>query len=183
MTFKKIEDDHVGEYIKMGQYYYPIILDADGKIVVWMDPTAYGEGQKLMEHAYLRNPFVNTFEFALSPEGPHYKSRVVWAGDYADPEPGKETNLHHQCNEYNLIHPQEKDASSYRYLVNHTKQQYVDKEAIHTLHPLPLLTAEGNGRGGGDIHDAPPLVGSWARDVISIEKTIPEDFEEVVISL
>ena len=54
----------------MGQYYYPIILDADGKIVVWMDPTAYVEGQKLMEHAYLRNPFVNTFEFALSPEGP-----------------------------------------------------------------------------------------------------------------
>ena len=78
---KKIEHGHVGEYIKMGQYYYPIILDANGKIVMWMNGQTYNEGLKLMEHAYLRNSFVNTFEFALSPEGPHYKSRVVWAGD------------------------------------------------------------------------------------------------------
>ena len=163
----------------MGQYYYPIILDANGKIVVWMNGQTYNEGLKLMEHSYLDNTFVNTFEFALSPEGPHYKSRVVWAGDYADKEPGKETNLYEQCNEYNLIRPQEKDASKYRYIVNHTKNLYVDKSKVQSLHPLPLLTAEGNGRGGGDLHEAPSWVGSWARDVISVEKMVPEDFEEL----
>jgi hypothetical protein len=52
------------------------------------------------------------------------------------------------------------------------------------MHPLPLLTAEGNGRGGGDIEDAPPVIGSWARDVISVEETLAsasaEGFQEVV---
>ena len=53
----------------MGQYYYAIILDAAGKIVVWMNAHAYGEGLKLMEHSYLDSSFVNTFEYHLSPEG------------------------------------------------------------------------------------------------------------------
>ena len=111
----------------MGQYYYAIILDAAAKIVVWMNAFGYGSGVKLTEHSYLDNPFVNTFEFSLTPSGAYHKSRVVWAGDYADKEPGQDKNLHEQCDEYKLIRPDVKSTTKYRFVVNHTKKQYADK--------------------------------------------------------
>jgi len=172
----------------MGQYYYPIVLDSQGKIVVWMCPYWYGNGAKLTEHSYIKNNFVQTFEFGLSPEGIYYKSRVVWAGDYADSEPD-EQNLYRQCTEYNNIHPTEKDTSKYRFIVNHSKRLFVDKTKVRSgeegmaYHPLPLLTAEGNGRGGGDYRGESPLIGSWARDVISVEIEAPTDFNELLFDL
>jgi hypothetical protein len=172
----------------MGQYYHPIVLNADGKIIIWMDAHQYGNGLKLTEHSYIGNMFVSAFEFALSPKGEYHKTRVVWAGDYADPEPGQEENLHQRCNEYNLIYPGIKNTTEYRFVVNHSKKQFVDKSKIPTrdgltLHPLPLLTCEGNGRGGGDYRDDCPIVGSWARDIISVEKEVPDDFEEIIFDL
>jgi len=167
----------------MGQYYFTVILDDEGNIVAWMNACAYDEGVKLMEHSYLTSKFVNTVEFSLSPEGAYHKSRVVWAGDYADDEQRYyKKNLYALCNddETKLIRPEPMSAAKYRYIVNHTKKQYVDKKKVHELHPLPLLTVEGNGRGGGDFHDAPAFVGSWARDVISVEDALPEeDFQEL----
>jgi hypothetical protein len=167
----------------MGQYYYAVILDSDGKIVAWMNANAYGEGVKLMEHSYLDSDFVNTVEFLLSPEGPYYKSRVVWAGDYADKEPGQDKNLHELCDDAKLIRPHVETAAKYRFLVNHTKNRYFDKSKMQSLHPLPLMTVEGNGRGGGDLYEAPYFVGSWARDVISVEERAPEGVEEVVFEI
>ena len=172
----------------MGQYYYPIILNSDGKIVVWMCAHNYNNGLKLMEHSYLGNNFVSTFEFGLSPEGPHYKSRVVWAGDYADKELDQEKNLYQMCDEYTMISPQVKETKMYRYIINHSKKQFVDKtkapkQENFAVHPLPLLTCEGNGRGGGDYRGESPLIGSWARDIISVEEVAPEGFEELVFDL
>jgi hypothetical protein len=49
------------------------------------------------------------------------------------------------------------------------------------LHPLSLLTAEGNGAGGGDYRGSNEIiVGSWARDVISIDEEIPENYTELI---
>jgi hypothetical protein len=49
------------------------------------------------------------------------------------------------------------------------------------FHPLPILTAEGNGRGGGDYRGADEdLVGTWARDVISVEMEAPADYTMLV---
>jgi hypothetical protein len=46
---------------------------------------------------------------------------------------------------------------------------------------LPLLTAEGNGRGGGDYRgENENLIGSWARDIISVEMEIPDGYDELV---
>jgi hypothetical protein len=93
------------------------------------------------------------------------------------------------CNEYTMIVPQEKDTTTYRYIVNHSKKQFVDKMACKSgeegikYHPLPLLTCEGNGRGGGDYRGDSPLIGAWARDVISVEEVAPLDFEELVFHL
>ena len=71
----------------------------------------------------------------------------------------------------------------FRYIVNHSKKLFVDKEKLTSnIHPLPLLTCEGNGRGGGDYGGSSELVGSWARDVISVERLAPasSDFTELV---
>jgi len=172
----------------MGQYYYAVILDVNGWIRVWMVP---GLGIKLMEHSYLGNEGVETFEAELTPEGRHHKSRVVWCGDYADAEPGLGKNLHLICHERNdlALHSAIKHTDAYPFLVNHTKRQFVDKSKVpkgvqgSQIHPLPLLTCEGNGRGGGDFHGESPLIGSWARDVISAEKTAPEGFTELAFDL
>jgi hypothetical protein len=172
----------------MGQYYYGVILDENGWIRAWMAP---GFGAKLMEHSYLGGIGVGTFEWELTPEGRHHMSRVVWCGDYADAEPGLGKNLHLICNERNdlMLTPTAVTLGEHPFLVNHTKRQFVDKSKVpkglggFQIHPLPLLTCEGNGRGGGDFDGTSPLIGSWARDVISAEKTAPADFTELVFDL
>ena len=79
----------------------------------------------------------------------------------------------------------------YRYLLNHTKQLFVDtsvkgNKPEHTyndcrLHPLPLLLVEGNGRGGGDYHGNDMLLcGTWARDVISVDDRICQEYSDYV---
>lgn len=199
----------------MGQYYVAIILGPAGEkrefIRCWVDTWHYGSGSKLMEHSYIGNKFVSAVEWLLSPLGPFWKSRLVWAGDYADAktsvseeatavagadEEGSEAdsqdNLYHAVLSDNAPEagkretPSPVDMSDYRYIVNHTKQLYVDKKAVNAdghgyrIHPMPLLTAEGNGRGGGDFHGTgEPDVGSWARDVISVEREAPADYEKV----
>ena len=176
----------------MAQYYRAVILGeaprgAKGREIIrlWSCPHDYGYGAKLMEHSYFHIHFVLNLEYQLSPDGIFYKSRVVWAGDYALKEPPKEDgtsdNLYHLC-ENNSTHMPlpHRNTSAYPYLVNHTKMQYVDKTKEH-IHPLPLLTAEGNGSGGGDYggHNE-DLCGAWARHVISIEKEPPVDYKELL---
>ena len=84
-------------------------------------------------------------------------------------------------------------AAQTRYIVNHDKKEFVDKNKCKAdsdgwkIHPLPLLTCEGNGRGGGDFRgDERGLVGRWARNVISVERSkrlIPKDYTEIVFDL
>lgn len=176
----------------MGQYYYPIILK--GKVLdveeikAWMNAHEYRDGLKLMEHSYIDNSFMNTFENEISPNGAYFKSRIVWAGDYADVEKDFDKNLYHLCEPSTQITPTEKAVSSCRYMVNHTKKQFVDKNTVpgkdgFRIHPLPLLTCEGNGRGGGDYRGHHELIGYWARDVISADYKRPVGFIEIVFDL
>jgi len=87
-------------------------------------------------------------------------------------------------------------AKETRYLVNHDKKEFVDKTKVlmgtwDKMHPLPILTCEGDGRGGGDYDsekngDKNKLVGRWARDVISVESKksdFPKDFVEIIFDL
>ena len=180
----------------MGQYYLTIFLAEAGTVPngehirAWMSAHSYGNGVKLMEHSWMSNKFMGAVEHALSPEGAFYKSRLVWAGDYADEEEDGE-NLQHIADKQQdkCIQPPERSMEAYRYIVNHTKKQYVDKNKMRAeprfglrVHPLSLLTAEGNGRGGGDYRGADErLVGAWARDVISVEKEVPADYEELEV--
>ena len=173
----------------MGQGYNAVILDESGKIVrTWVNPHKYRNGYKLMEHSYIGNNFMAVVESLLSPEGMFYKCRLVWSGDYADAELDRddEKNLYaivmDDCGGKEFVGDERVDMSAYRYIVNHTKKLYVDKnlEFEDNIHPLSLLTAEGNGRGGGDYRGtSEDLVGAWARDVISVEKDQPEGFKEL----
>lgn len=173
----------------MGQYYIPMILGSlehvtatkNEFIRLWLSSFAYGNGQKLMEHSYLKNEFVSAFEYQISPDGPFYMSRVVWAGDYADKEQDSDLNLHEMLDDAKLQVPDSHDSTCYRYIVNHTMKQYVDKDRSQgNIHPLPLLTAEGNGCGGGDYHGHhEELCGYWARDVISVDRELPHGYIEL----
>jgi len=172
----------------MGQYYKVIIL-ADNKmkneiIRAWICPYSYMNGGKLIEHYYIGNNFIQALENLINPEGMFYMSRIVWAGDYADPENEESDNLYNiSINKPNLeLHPHSSNIY-YRYIVNHNKKVYVDKEHIgeNNIHPLPLLVSEGNGRGSGDYEgNNIELCGSWARDIISIDKYLPMDYDELI---
>jgi len=197
----------------MGQYFKPIILgeqteEGHETVKGWLYSHDYDNGLKLMEHSYQGNNFVSIFEKQLTRKGGYYKSRVVWAGDYADNEPnrkifedGKEedVNLYSLCSDENKIFLAHKsNTDTYPYIVNHTKKLFVDKNKVPEIknwkgakiHPLPLLTCEGNGRGGGDFSgNEKDIVGSWARNVISVEKTNPlttintMDYKELIFDL
>jgi hypothetical protein len=170
----------------MGQYYIAVILDSEGNFIrTWVHPHNHSNGAKLMEHSFIGNKFVSAVESLLCREGMFYKSPLVWAGDYADMEPEEEANLYRLAelppNEKKMLQPEAKNMSAYRYIVNHTKGEYVQKNEVEKIHPLPLLTAAGNGRGGGDYDgEDMELVGTWSGHVISLEKEIPVGYKELV---
>ena len=179
----------------MGQYYSASILAKNKKTVEkWVSPYDYDNGAKLMEHSWLGNNFVLAFESLI------YKNpqRVVWAGDYADECKGRKTNIHQRCIDKKVVKPTAHlKADDVRFIVNHTKKQFVDTNKVlkitaswvgnydYRIHPLPLLTCMGNGRGGGDFidEDNNNIVGSWARDLISVEPDIPKDYVELMFDL
>lgn len=230
----------------MGQYYKPIVLDADGKILKSMYSHEFDNGLKLMEHSWMKNGFVGAFETLLIMDGP---VRVVWAGDYADPEtdadgnPLKETveGREYEVNLYSLVEdhhyyrpdvpaygrkanyqwadrfgnrldrpkitfgqhrevppnafpPVVPTMSSHPWLINHDKGLVVDKRKVPKdsdgwrIHPLPILTVEGNDRGGGDLHPERAsgdvkLIGSWARDRVSLASRKPKGYTDLLFDL
>ena len=169
----------------MGQYYFPVFLAEDGKYIrAWLDPLAHNNGMKLTEHSYTKNNFMLAVESNLGPEGPFYMSRVVWAGDYAEPEPGSDNNLFTMCmDQKNKGIVAGYDTKEYNVIINHSKKLFIDKDTLGKpgllIHPLSLLTAEGNGKGGGD-YTGPnkELCGTWARDIISVNHYVDVEYEQ-----
>ena len=111
--------------------------------------------------------------------------KKIWAGDYADHEENEENNLYYLMDNYNnkyfepIMHSN--DMNNYKYIVNHTKKMYVIKKINDTdnnIHPLPLLVLDkyNNDDYFGNNNE---LCGTWAKDIISIEENIPEDYNEL----
>jgi len=98
--------------------------------------------------------------------------------------------------ELDLINEKTKNA----YLVNHDRKEYLDfgsyirrctpREGVWAgmcADPLPLLTACGNGRGGGDFHDSDSTtgyaeVGIWAFHELELTSSMPEGYQECTYS-
>ena len=65
------------------------------------------------------------------------------------------------------------------FVLNHDKKQYYKRpkhdDENNVINPLPLLTCEGNGRGGGDYEGTHmELVGTWSRDSIEYLNELPD---------
>ena len=186
----------------MGQYYRPILGDAYGLNCMVFDRSVDGEYTlaKLMEHSWWLNPFVNSFAAQIY----NRKSRVCWVCDYADnPADFKFANnsafyvpnyKEVWGNKVKLLTSHSSDFTlDGKFLLNHDTKEYLnlneykekskDKEGW-TIHPLPLLTAVGNNRGGGDFHEGNigyEFVGKWAWQLISIADSILKNFKPVNI--
>lgn len=172
----------------MGQYYKAILLDKEKQNVIgWVSPYQYDSGSKLMEHSWMDNDFVKSFENMIY----NNPMPVTWCGDYADAVDGSEEgdNFYMLCEDKtNLTPTTELDHHKSRYVINHDTKEYVDKIKVPNadgwkIHPLPLLTAEGNGRGGGDFRGESHLVGLWSRNMISVSEKLPEGFTELIFDL
>lgn len=187
---------HIGNPEKVKEHPKYHVYDYD-------DPDSWGalsSGCKLMEHSWMRNDFVNGIveELHDNPQA------VAWVGDYAD-APGDFEDVDRYSEEvYRKVwcddglpdspFPARPDIRERGYLLNHTKWEYIDLEKYRELagfapawdkggtwciHPLPLLTAIGNDRGGGDYRSCYPNienVGSWAMDTIEYRTEPPAGF-------
>lgn len=163
-------------------------------------------GYKLMEHSYWNVIYTNSVSSLLF----NNPSRIVWLGDYANDEDLqylKELSSAKEIFSYGQVWEgfssgrvssvEYADFSlNYKYLINHDKKLYLDcnkylkelksfvsKGYKGVIHPLPLLTAVGNGRGLGDFNtyakQGMECVGLWAWDLIEIREDIPEGYKEV----
>ena len=176
----------------MGQYFKAVLLGpkegTKENIIGALAPMDYQNLNKLMEHSYEHNHFVNA---VMNTIGKKFKNgvRLVWAGDYAKNEQYRKKNL------YMIVYDMEekgedifiKKASmknpDYRFLLNESKGEVVDLWDLPsfngwTVHPLPLLTVEGNEEGGGGTYRGlnQKMVGTWARDIIRVQK---QDWKKV----
>ena len=165
------------------------------------NPNSWGSnfsGLKLMEHGWLQNDFVN----GVVEEIEDFPCRVAWVGDYADDQ--------HDFGDYytEFVYMRTwgdnveespfdcvPEVHTEGFLVNCDKKLFIDlKKYAETssyepswdkgrkwcIHPLPRLTAIGNGRGGGDYEGScMDMVGSWAMDLIEFTRENPTDATEV----
>jgi hypothetical protein len=126
----------------MGQYFIAALLDTTGRITRAVHPVHYGSLHKLGGHSRAATPFLAAVETLLSLDS---GSRLVWAGDEADPEPGQDANLYwlaepHQFVRFaDLIDPDsdvEPNATrpavtaGRRYVCNTDRSEYFDKTVL-----------------------------------------------------
>lgn len=176
-------------------------------IKMQLSPYDFNNGAKLMEHSWVDDSYVQAVEYLLSKD--KEGTRFAWCGDYAENFNGLECNLYDfgdddACREglaqlfkdgvliadrgfigenvYRIENPK-----TYKYILNHSKKLYVvipkQNEHYTVIHPLPLLTCESNGLGGGDYFSEKDadLVGSWKYDRISVGDEIPSGFKELKV--
>lgn len=174
----------------MGQYFKAVVLsteDASAKgIEAAFTAWDYNNGAKLLEHSWQGNDFVRVVERAFTPFERFYKHRLVWAGDYAEPEKEEGKTLYVLAEKFRLKKAQGNVSIGYRYLHNHSKKEYVDINVYFMyenalLHPLPLLTFQSNLDGVSlDAGDAFKFkLGRWARDIISVENSVMEGYKNL----
>ena len=175
----------------MGQYFKACNIQTKECITAW----DFNDFAKLIEHSWIGNRFVNVAEKLLAKGGKWFGQPFCWSGDYAENEEGESENLFDICDK-NAIKPNLGKYRKFRYLLNHTTKVFVDIDKVPVssvyegeesrIHPLPLLTCEGNGKGGGDFYGEDPnnLVGSWSRCVTEPTNKKPTaEFTELVFNL
>lgn len=181
----------------MGQYYN-ILTQKNGRYKVYDRSIINSQGKrkymlaKLMEHSWIGNDTMSSLANIIL----RNPTRIAWVGDYAngtqesditnpDLDLSKVKELYRKA--YKLKeHSMEYRPLNVEYmlLVNWSKKEFIDmyeyikRNTIEgwCIHPLSLLTAIGNGFGGGDYRGInQELVGQWAFDEISFEQCDMKD--------
>lgn len=174
----------------MGQYYKAVCIDDKSYLESW----SFHIGAKLLEHSYIGNDFTNSVTRALKDGGPWHNKRLVWSGDYADAASrfgiNSDKNLYFLCDdEYDEISDSKnkKLLKSYKYFINTDKKEYINLDNVKEdnygfrIYPLALLTADGNGQGGGDYFGTNiDYIGRWTGDHIISNNKKPKDMVEIV---
>ena len=176
----------------MGQYYRPVLQETEGEFRV-LNRVLDGERTlaKLMEHSWWNNPFVSTVTQMLYDTPMH----LAWVGDYAD-----DVGTFIAKKMYRIAWGDGEESVDGegitrdeltlddKVILNHTKKLYVccneykeksrDNEGW-VAHPLPLLTAIGNGQGGGDYSGVnEEFVGCWACDLLEVDDMAREGYDK-----
>lgn len=178
----------------MGQYYQAFTMKGDNiEKYVSFD---YDNGMKLTEHSYIGNSYTNAIyhEIHNNPmrvawigdysddlanneaRGAHYLHKIDFHKDFMP--------CYEYCWDWEALPRKIRfkkllvtSDSKFRYLVNHTTKQYIDlckyinqyEHKKYIYDPLPLLTACGNGLGGGDYFgENKNIIGIWAFDVLEL---------------
>ncbi|MDA3053245.1 hypothetical protein OFO01_07225 [Campylobacter sp. JMF_01 NE2] len=174
----------------MGQYYKVLIK---GKKVKKAYDIPYG--CKLMEHSWCDNKFCLSVVAELI-DNP---KNIAWVGDYAERQDYEKFKLGTEPKELwwskSLDKPVAfkpiKSLNEVKFLVNKTKKQFIDlaeyqRNSINKNYdtapfPLSLLTAIGNGQGGGDYFSPVnlDLIGTWAFDKVYFTNDLPQDYKKI----
>lgn len=177
----------------MGQYYKIVQLESKNrntatlkKVGGYLSSYDYGNGAKLMEFGYINNHFMGALESLIKKdEGAWAGMPIVIAGDYAKDEP--RTFNRNRYNVYDIAVEFGKKlldipSTHCRYCINEDTKEFVDCERVTPsddglrIHPLAILLAEGNGRGGGDYNGTHmDKVGAWARNIVVVSDTKPDN--------
>lgn len=170
----------------MGQYYEAILKFKNG-IFMKIEPKG---GAKLTEHSYTENDFVLRVCDLIQTNG---ATNLAWIGDYSKIDDSEDELTREMINKsinnkfFSLVEIFDMSCSEFvkrkvlkisenlkknEYtIINATTGEFINmkdyvfhnQEKDYILHPLPLLTAIGNGRGGGDYYgENEKLIGSWA---------------------
>ena len=161
----------------MGQYYNAVIETNENKEVFYHQVDGEYMMAKLMEHSYWSNPFV----LAVASKLWRTQGRIAWVGDYADSEDFN-WNEDFADSHAEKVPREDLTYNGFRLegksFINHSKKQFIDldqykellKDERWIISPIPLLTAVGNGKGGGDFRSGKgkDIIGTWAWDIVEI---------------
>lgn len=153
---------------------------------------------KIMEHSWWNNKFVNTISYMLY----NCPKRVCWVGEYSEEKDFKfdvpdsvlipsYEDIYGEDEDYRDIEEFIDFTLDGKYLVNFDTEEYIDLDLYkkksfgrndEIIHPLPLLTAIGNGDYLGDYHDYNKgfkFVGKWAWQLLAILDKAPSNFTKI----
>lgn len=190
----------------------PAIIHKDGKVES-LYSHEFDNGLKLMEHSWIGNAFVNCIYSEILKNPKRIAWIGDYSNDFDDSQPEayhRNLTFEQFCVYYDAVWGEDvkhlgKDEmipeaetlmdvnTNGTYLVNHDQKQFLDigkyiKRATTSdgwcANPLPLLTACGNDRGGGDFYRSADAVGYekigiWAFDTLEYTNDRPASGEEV----
>ena len=166
----------------MGQYYMPVIKRGNKLRRVYSHD--FHNGLKLTEHSYVDNNFVKV----VANEIVDNPAQLYWLGDYTEESDFSSASMFKRIYSYawrrskndrtTVEDPNEEfDWTKDWYYINETKKQYIlmPKPGDWVFTPVSLLTAIGNGRGGGDYHKPNEMIGYWAGNKVYLSLEKPSD--------